>query len=500
MPRSTRSTCVVVAAVLLTVAACGSRADSTLRQQAAAAALGGTGGGSTGSGAGTGTGGTSTGGTATGGSTTGTGGSTSGTGTGAGSTSGTSTSGTGGTTTGATTGSSSGAPAPAGGNGGSTDVGVTGTSITVGNISDVSGPRPGLFAGAVTGTQAYFAKINSTGGIFGRQLKVDVGDSQLDCAQNKQKTGDRVNKVFAYVGSFSLFDDCGTDVLKTHTDIPDVHAALGAASQKLPNNFSIAPLGNGWRTGPLDYYAKTYGEAWKHVGAIYAGVGTGPSIYENVKAAIAHSGGAYVYTESYGATDTDFTATVVKMQQNGVQMIYVNTTDGPTGAYLVNAIRKQGLKWPIIFGATAYAPDFLTHVDSGADEGVVNDQQFAQFFNADEAAATPEVAEFQKWMKVANPNQQMDIFAAYGWASAELFVTALKTAGAKAKRADVMKALQGIHTFNSGGLFADADPSSKKPATCWILNTIKNHKFVRINPTSATYNCTGGFYVNPAAK
>ena len=232
----------------------------------------------------------------------------------------------------------------------------------------------------------------------------------------------------------------------------------------------------------------------------HAGGRPGPANYQHLTAAIKNSGGDTVYAESYGATDSDFTGTVVKMQQAGVKMVYITTTDGPTGAYFVNAVRKQGLKWPLIFGATAYAPDFFTHVDAGADEGIINDEQFAQFFNSDDAAALPEIAEYQKWMKVADPKQQMDIFSAYGWASAELFVQALKKAGAKAKRADVMTALRSIHSFNANGMVAEADPSSKKPATCWLLNTIKNHKFVRINPTSATFRCDGSYYTNPAAK
>ncbi|HWG74688.1 MAG TPA: hypothetical protein VG184_11615, partial [Acidimicrobiales bacterium] len=61
---------------------------------------------------------------------------------------------------------------PPGGNGGATDVGVTPNSITVGNISTLTGPVPGLFAGAVNGTDAFLAYQNSQGGVFGRQLKL----------------------------------------------------------------------------------------------------------------------------------------------------------------------------------------------------------------------------------------------------------------------------------------------------------------------------------------
>src|SRR5665213_4593179 len=55
--------------------------------------------------------------------------------------------------------------------------GVTATTITVGSISDISSPIPGLFEGAKIGTQAYFAYVNSQGGVNGRKLVLDGQDS-----------------------------------------------------------------------------------------------------------------------------------------------------------------------------------------------------------------------------------------------------------------------------------------------------------------------------------
>ena len=132
-------------------------------------------------------------------------------GAGAGPAAGTGGTGSGGATGGGTTGAAAGsggnaaaAPAPAGGNGGATDVGVTADAITVGNVSDLSGPVPGLFQGAVIGTQAYFAKVNAAGGVFGRKLKVRVGDGQLDCDQNRAQHRALKDRVFAFVGSWIL--------------------------------------------------------------------------------------------------------------------------------------------------------------------------------------------------------------------------------------------------------------------------------------------------------
>jgi ABC-type branched-subunit amino acid transport system substrate-binding protein len=478
----------VAAVALLTLTACGSRVNDGLRQAAADQALGRNGNAVTSTGGDTG--GTTTGGTTGTGTTGGT--------TGQPATSGSTTGGTtGGTaTTGATTGgtSTAGAPAPAGGNGGATDVGVTATSITLGNVADLSGPVPGLFEGAVIGTQAYFAKINSEGGIYGRQLKLAIGDGQLDCGQNKARTEGLVPKVFAFVGSFSLYDDCGAAVLQQHLGIPDVHSALGAKSQVLASNFSVAPVGKGWRTGPLAYYKQKFGARWGKIGSIYANVGTGPAIWNNTKSAINASGGHVQLDSPYGATDTDFTGVVVRMKSAGVQMIYINTTDGATTARFVNAARSQGVDWPIIFGGTAYDTNFLSQAGANA-EGVYEDQQYAMFFNSDEAARVPAVKEFQKWTDVVAKDRTKDIFSAYGWASAQLFVQALKQAGPKAKRADVMKALKTITKFDADGLLASANPAGKKPATCWLLAQVKGGKYSRVDTPATGFRCDGTYFV-----
>ena len=501
MPRRSPAL-LALAGLAFTLAACGARVDSSLRTEAANQQLGRNGGSTSGNGSGNGStdgsGGTTDGSGTTSGSGTGSGttsgsGSGSGSGNGSGTTSGSGGSGSGGA---ATTGT--GAPPPPGGNGGATDVGVTATSISVGNVADASGPVPGLFKGAFVGTKAYFNMINSQGGVYGRKINVDFGDGALNCGTNQSATQERINrKVFAFVGNFSLYDSCGAPVLAQHQEIPNVSDYLSDDVGKQKSNFATAPLGAGWRTGPLDYYAKTYPNEWKHIGAIYAGVGSGPTVWANTKKAIDHSGGHVDYDQQYGATDTNFTSAVIQMQQRGVKMVYVNTTDGSRTAYLVNAIRQQNLNWPIAFGATAYATGFLEQSGDRAN-GVINDQQFAQFFNADDAGKIPTVAAFQKWMKNTDSSQPLDIFAAYGWTSAGLFVDALKKAGPKVTRKTLFSALSTFTSYDSYGMFANANPAGKKPAVCWILNKVVNGKFVRQPPSpSVGFYCKGASYFPP---
>lgn len=486
----------LVLLTVMTLAACGVRVDDSLRQQAAAAQLGGGGGGPV-SADGTPLDGTEVD-PVTGEPTTGDAGGDGTTGVaGAG---GTGTSGAGGSA-GSAAGDAGGgggggdgtAAAPAGGNGGATDVGVTANQITIGNVADLSGPVPGLFQGAVIGTQAYIAKINSEGGVFGRKLRLKVGDGQLDCGENRARHEALSKEVFAFVGSFSLNDDCGTDAL-AGKNVPDVHNALGQKTLQSKDNFSVQPLPPGWRTGPLQYFKKKFPDRWTKIGSIYANVGGASATWlKGTKPAIESTGGKVLYDRGFGPTDTDFTADIVRMRNDGVQLLYISASDAPTFARIVKAARQQDVDWPIIAGGIAYDEGFLKQVGSDG-EGVLGDQLYSQFFNADDAAAIPAVKDFQTWTGRVAPGKKRDLFAAFGWASTQLFVEALKKAGPEAKRATIIAELKKVTTFDAGGLLAPSGPGNKQPPTCYVLNAVKGGKWVRVDTPPNAYRCDGEFF------
>lgn len=481
----------VLLTLTLVSTACGARLDPDVRRAAATGTLtqagsgqdaggstvtGGTGGVAAGSGAGA----TTAGGTAVAGPGTTTGG------------------GSGGTAGGPAApagGGQGGAPAPAGGNGGATDIGVTADSISVGNISDLSGPVPGLFQGAVIGTQAYFAKVNAAGGVFGRKLKLRVGDGQLDCDQNTTQHRNLVPKVFALVGSFSLYDACGAKILRQTPGIPDVHNALAASALALQNNFSVTPLVPGWRTGPLLEYKKKYPDRFDKIGTIYADAGGGAATWASCKKAIESLGGKVLYERGFSPTDTDFTADIVAMQRNGVKLIYIIASDAPTFARVVTAARQQRVDWPLIGGGPAYDEGYTKRAGD-AGNGIFNDQQFAMFFSPEEAKVVPAVAEFQTWTNKVAPGEKKDLFGVFGWSSAQLFVRALTAAGPRATRASVMRELRKISSFDADGLIAPADPRSKTVApNCWILTTVRNGEWERVSPAKG-FRCDGPYYYN----
>ena len=63
--------------------------------------------------------------------------------------------------------------------------GVTDDEITLGTISSLSGPVPGLGASALAAAQAYVAYRNSTGGVCGRQLVLRTADDGTDNGRHR---------------------------------------------------------------------------------------------------------------------------------------------------------------------------------------------------------------------------------------------------------------------------------------------------------------------------
>jgi ABC-type branched-subunit amino acid transport system substrate-binding protein len=403
-----------------------------------------------------------------------------------------STTGTGGTSpgsattgTGATTGSSR-------DNGGPTDVGVSATSISVGNVSDLSGPQPGLFQGAVNGTEAYFAYINSQGGVNGRQIVLRSSDGQTDCTANQSAHNAMVNSVFAFVGSFSLYDDCATTVMKAHPNVPNVSFALSEkAQQNTVNQFSPHFLPAGAPNGPFCYLAKKYPDLVKSVGSIYANIPSAAASQKAIQLAGESCGWKWLESIPVGATDSTFNAQVTRMRNSGVKLIFEVAFTVDHVAEMKREADAQGWK-PLWVAPVAYNAAFLPLMgNSAAAEGVIGYNLYSLFLGADEAKAIPEVRRFQDWMKRVHPDAPVDLFGMYGWAAAKLFTERIKAVGPRLTQKAFLSSIRTVHLWNADGLLAQSDVAGHKPGNCYVLWKITGGSFRRMD--SNGYRCDGRF-------
>jgi ABC-type branched-subunit amino acid transport system substrate-binding protein len=396
---------------------------------------------------------------------------------------------TGGTgTSTATTGS---AAAPPGGNGGATDKGVTATSILIGNVSDLSGPQPGLFKTAVAGTNAYLAYVNSQGGLFGRQLKITVADSQTSCDGDRAGHQQNVDKVFAFAGSFSLFDQCGATVLKDHPDVPDAHLAVTPDANGLPNNFSVNPVGTTSNNGPFAWARDRFGaDSVAKAAFMYVNL---PAV-TNVAALQKHSaesvGWQFPYTRAVGATETDFTADIIQMRNKGIKVFYTLFNADEMANFKQQA-DQQNYK-PVLIAPLVYDQTFFQKLGgSAAAENIYGYNSQTLFFGREDAARVPSVALFQKYYAQVSGGAAADTFAADGWAETALLVQAMRAAGPALTRKKVLTELSKITTFNADGFFSTSNPAAKRPGNCYVIWKVQGGQYKRTDTPETAFRCDG---------
>jgi ABC-type branched-subunit amino acid transport system substrate-binding protein len=385
-----------------------------------------------------------------------------------------------------------------------TDVGLTANSIVLGTVADRTGPVSGLFAGAQQGMNAFAAYLNSTGGLCGRKVSIDFLDSGTSCTQNQNDTSSLINKAFAFVGSFSLYDGngCGATVLAAHPTVPDVHVALDPTAEKLPNHFDLEPGPLGYATGMFKYFTQKYGSKMQHVGTISEDIPSALAKQAAMVHAATSQGWKFTYQNAAAPTASNFTSNFqTACGKNHIQVFYTVTEDAQNAATMIRNERSVAACKgviniiPIAYDS-AFVPDYQGKVSDL--NGIQGWSEYSLFFNSGEAANIPEVKLFQTWFKKTNPGQPLNLYAMFAWVDGRMFQQAFENAGPTANRATVMTALRAIKSFSDHGIIAPTDPGSKTTGNhCYILWQLQNGAFSRVSDPRTGYRCDGAFLPAP---
>lgn len=374
---------------------------------------------------------------------------------------------------------------------------VTATCVAVGNVSTISGIVPGLFEGAAVGTNAYLSYLDSTqGGIDGRKIALISEDDKFNGQSNRQETQAIINRVIAFVGSFSLEDQDGGVVLSQNPDVANVSNSLSQQTLDLPNTVSPDPAVGGWQLGPLEFYKKKYPDAIKHVGLLIAQEASAEYQGMGLERAMEHLGYDITYKSEFGPLQSNFQTELLAMQHAGVQFVDLTLMDGVDAEHIVSEMATQGYHPQVIeSGGPIYIDNFVQLAGGASNaDGVYLNQTNSLYFGGD-AKQIPEVNTFLSWVQKVQPGFVPDLYTLYGWISGMLFAEGLKETGKSPTPAALLQTLRNIHSFDADGMIAPDDPGGRKPPSCWLLARIVDGQFVRVSPSpKAGYICNAPYY------
>jgi ABC-type branched-subunit amino acid transport system substrate-binding protein len=371
--------------------------------------------------------------------------------------------------------------------------GVTAKSITVGSISDISEPIAGLFEGAKVGTEAYFAYINSQGGVNGRKLVLNGMDSAFSSGTVTNEAQSIAKNDFAIVGGFSLLDG-GEQAAVDAGKVPMITQVLTPALYLDPNVYSPIPeINGGEATGPFKWLKSKYPADVKALGLIGSNSAATAVTAEKTFRTLTESlGYKWLYAHDEGFATTTFLPDIIKMKNAGVKLVFEPTQQGAYISTIAQEMKQEGLNALLVSGGNAYEKNFTP---GSAGNGTIV-TGVTSLYEGQDAKVIPAVGTFDKWAKKVDPQTQLDLYTLYGWISGELFAEALKNAGANPTRASLDAALDKITSFNASGLISPQNPAKKIPGGCWIAAEYENGNWKRIPPDpKAGFVCSpGGFY------
>ena len=183
---------------------------------------------------------------------------------------------------------------------------------------------------------------------------------------------------------------------------------------------------------------------------------------------------------------------VVQMQRLGVKGVMI-TFDVSGIARFFKSLEQQDFRPELRYpAASAYDSDFLKLLGAGPAEGIIIGQALSMYLGEDQASV-PEIARFREWMKRVDPSQKIDVFALYGWTSAEMFLNRMEALGPNVTRAGMVEQFSKMGAWDNRGLTTKVDVANKTPPVCEMYIVIKSGKFERLAPAKG-FSCDGRFH------
>jgi ABC-type branched-subunit amino acid transport system substrate-binding protein len=323
------------------------------------------------------------------------------------------------------------------------DSGANDKEIKLGNVNPYSGPASAY--GAIgTSMDAYFKKINSEGGINGRQIKFIT----LDDGYNPSRTVEQMRKlveeeeVLATVGVLGTPPNSAIHKYMNQKKMPQLFVATGATKWGDPKNF---PWTMGWQPnyqGESKIYAQHLLETKPNakIGILYQNDDYGKDYLKGFLDGLGDKAKSMIVKQlTYEVTDPTIDSQMVELKASGAD-VFFNITTPKFAAQAIKKAAEIGWKPQHYLNNVSNSVGAVM-VPAGAENGVgilsvfyLKDPTDSQWAN------TPEFKEWLTFMQKHMPGSDLkDLNYVFGYTMAQGVVQVLKQAGDNPTRENVMR-------------------------------------------------------------
>lgn len=323
--------------------------------------------------------------------------------------------------------------------------GVTGDAILLGMTNAMSGPVSTIGISLARGLEAYFNWVNEQGGVHGRQIKLLIEDDQYQPAN----TVAAAKKLVEQEGVFAIVRPLGTPTTAAILDytiekgVPVVGIASGSSLWSQPFKktvFGIQPTYSLEGRLMARYAVDELGA--ERIAVFFQNDAYGKEGADNFVAALKERGIEPVAMVPYEATEQDFSAHALKLQQADPDLVFVYAIVVPASSLLKEA-QKIGFE-PTWLMTYVLADPILLALAAESAEGVYAGAWLVDPLNA------PEAEQYRQVLKQSFPDEVPGGYSISSYAVGEMIVEALKRAGPDLTREKFIQALESLQDFTTG--------------------------------------------------
>ena len=358
-------------------------------------------------------------------------------------------------------------------------VGITDSTITVGNVADISGPVPGLFQEAQDAAKAFATYFNATSDICGRKLDLKLYDARADALGDQQAALKACEETFAVIGSMSSADGGGAAATE-ECGLPDIRSA-----NTTPERAACSTCFAAHATDPTkvtsampSFWLDREPEAAQSAAMLYVDV---PAASANAKYYVQayEEGGMDVkVVQAIPQSEINYAPYVRRLQDEGVEWVQY------FGPYqftlrLRNAMQQQGYE-PTVFvqDSLIYNSDYIEQGGEAVDGSYV----FTDTVPLDSDQA--EVALYRSYLDRVAPGAEPTVFGLFAWSAARLFTEEVLALGGRLTRESLVSSLRGVEDWTGRGAHAPQPVGSKSTSECMSFLQLREGAYEKVSPGS----------------
>jgi ABC-type branched-subunit amino acid transport system substrate-binding protein len=328
----------------------------------------------------------------------------------------------------------------------SAEQGVTDKEILVGMTNALTGPASALGIGMKTGAQVYFNKVNASGGVHGRKIKL----ISYDDGYEPKNTVDKTNTLIMTDKVFALFGYVGTPTasaivpIVNKEKVPFFGPFTGAEFLRNPVNKYMLNVRAGYFDEAEEQVRYLTAKGIKKIGILFQNDAYGLAVKGGAIKALGKRGMTLSGEGRFERNTVDVDAGLASLKKVNPEAVIMVGTYKAMAAFIKKA-KAEGFN-PVFLNVSFVGSAALVKELGGAGDGVL----ITQVMPSPADSSVPLVKQYRADMQKAG-HRELDYTDLEGYVDAMVFVELLIKAGANPTRESFLAAAEGLN-LNKGGM------------------------------------------------